>query len=73
MLERQGQELWCHSLKTTFKDSKKGLKNYKRYIKRQSVSVFPDITEVIDFLWKNSDVSRTQMVFHVIYTFLDLL
>ena len=35
----------------------------------QSISVFLDITEFADFLWKNADVSRTQGVCHVIHIF----
>ena len=33
----------------------------------QFVSVFLDITKVLDFQLKNVDVSRTQGVWHVIY------
>ena len=33
----------------------------------QSIPVFPDITKIADFWWKNADVSRTQVVCHVIY------
>ena len=39
----------------------------------QYKSVFLDITKVADFQWKNSDVSRTQRVYHVIYMFFDLI
>ena len=35
----------------------------------QSISVFPDIVKFADFWWKNVDVSRTQVVCHVIYVF----
>ena len=35
----------------------------------QSISVFLDITEVVDFSWKNADVSRTQGVCHMIHIF----
>ena len=35
----------------------------------QSMSLFRDTTNVADFRWKNADVSRTQGMFHVIYTF----
>ena len=52
------------------------LKNKKLYkklqklcIKMQSIPVFPDMTKVADFRWKNADVSRTQKVYHVIYLF----
>ena len=33
------------------------------------LSVFLDTKEVIDFRWKNADVSRTQEVCHVIYIY----
>ena len=33
------------------------------------MSVFSDITKIDDFLWKNADFSRTQVVWHVIYMF----
>ena len=36
----------------------------------QSISVFLDVTKVADFLWKKTDVSRTQEVRRVIYVFL---
>ena len=39
----------------------------------QSISVFLDITKFSDFWWKNADVSRAQVVCHVIQIFLDLL
>ena len=39
----------------------------------QSISVLLKITKVAYFQWKNTDVSRTQMVCHVFYVFLDLL
>ena len=35
----------------------------------QSISVFLDITEFADFLWKNADVSRTQGVSRDSYIF----
>ena len=35
----------------------------------QSISVFRDMTKNVDFQVKNTDVSRTQKVYHVIYTF----
>ena len=35
----------------------------------QSIFAFLDITKVDDFRWKNSDVSRTQVVCHVIYIY----
>ena len=53
-------------IKTTFEDSKE-LKDIELCIKRQSIPVFPDIIKIADFRWKNADVSRTQVVFHVIY------
>ena len=39
----------------------------------QSISVFLDIAKFADFRSKNTDVSRTQDMCHVIYIFLDLL
>ena len=35
----------------------------------QSISVSLDKTKVADFRLKNADISRTQVVFHVIYIF----
>ena len=35
----------------------------------QFISVFLDITKDADFRLKNTDVSRTQGVYHVIYIF----
>ena len=35
----------------------------------QSLSVFLNITKIADFWVKNADVTRTQGVCHVIYTF----
>ena len=35
----------------------------------QSIFVFPDITKVAGFWWKNTQVSRTQGVCRVIYMF----
>ena len=35
----------------------------------QSVSVFSDKAKFADFRWKNSDVSKTQGVCHVIHIF----
>ena len=49
-------------IKTTRKDSKKGLET----IKIQFVSLFLDITKFDDFQWKNADVSRTQGMCQVI-------
>ena len=37
----------------------------------QSISVFLNITRVVDFQWKNVDVSRTQAVCHVVYIFFE--
>ena len=39
----------------------------------QSVSVFFDIAKFAEIRSKNADVSRTQLVCHVIHNFLDLL
>ena len=47
---------------------KKILKNIEK-VKRISVSVFLDITKVADLRWNNTNGSRTQGVFHVIYIF----
>ena len=57
-------------IETTFKDLKK-VKKKKLCIKMQSISVFLDITKVTDFRLKNTDVSRTQVVRHVVYTFFE--
>ena len=38
-------------------------------IKMQSISVSLDIVKSADFWWKNSDVSRTQGMCHVIHIF----
>ena len=35
----------------------------------QSISVFPEITKIAHYRWKNADVSRTQGVCHMIYVF----
>ena len=48
---------------------KKSLAIWKLCIKMQSIPVFPDITKIADFRWKNADVSRTQGVCHVIHIF----
>ena len=40
-------------------------------VKMESIPVFLDITKVAGFRWKNADVSRTQGVCHVIYTFFE--
>ena len=37
----------------------------------QPISVFLDITKVTDFRLKNTDVSRTQVVRHVVYIFFE--
>ena len=37
----------------------------------QSIFVFLDTTKVAEFRWKEANVSRTQRVFHVIYTFFE--
>ena len=60
-------------IKTTFKDLKKVKKNKKLRIKMQSVPLFPDITKIADFRWKDADFSKTKGVCHVIYAFFDLL
>ena len=39
----------------------------------QSISVFLDIVKFSDFWWKNTDVSRTQGLCHVIHMFLGFL
>ena len=39
----------------------------------QSIYVFLDMKEVADFRWKNADVSKTQGVCRVIYTFFEIL
>ena len=36
-------------------------------IKMQSIPVFPDVTKIANFWWKNADASRTQVVCHVIF------
>ena len=36
----------------------------------QSIPVYPDILKTVDFWRKNTDISRTQGVCHVIYVFL---
>ena len=41
----------------------------KSKIKMQSVSVFPNITKVADFRWKNAATTKTPKVCHVIYIF----
>ena len=38
-------------------------------MKMHSILVFPDVTKIVDFQWKNADVNRTQGVCHVIYVF----
>ena len=35
-----------------------------------SILVFPDLTKIHDFRWKNANVTRNQEVCHVIYAFL---
>ena len=35
----------------------------------QSIPVFPDILKIADFRWKKADLSKTQVVCHVIYVF----
>ena len=54
------------------KQSLKTEKNYKLCIKMQSVSAFLDMKEVANFWWKNADVSKTQGVCRVIYTFFEI-
>ena len=48
---------------------KKSYKNLKLCIKMQSVSVFLDIANFSDSVWKNTDVSRNHGVCHVIHIF----
>ena len=38
-------------------------------MKLQSASVFPEKAKFADFRWKNTDVSRTQGVWHVLHIF----
>ena len=54
--------------KKSLKTQKK-LKEYKLWIKMQSVSVFLDIAKFADSPWKNADARRTQGVCHLIYIF----
>ena len=35
----------------------------------QSILVFPDIQKIVDFQRRDTDVSRTQVMCHVIYIF----
>ena len=35
----------------------------------QTITVFLDVTKITDLQWKNVDVSRTQVLFHMIYMF----
>ena len=53
-------------IKTIFKGSRK-VKNYKLCIKMQSISVFRDIAKFADFCRKNTNVSRTEGMCHVIH------
>ena len=53
-------------LKQALKIQKK-LKELEICIKMQSIPVFPDVTKIADFQWKNADVSRIQAVCHMIY------
>ena len=41
-----------------------------KWMKFQFLPVFPDINEIVNLSWKNVDVSRTQVLCRVIYTFL---
>ena len=55
-------------LEQPLKNQKK-FKNLEIFIKMPSTPVFPDITKIADFQWKNADVSRTQVICNVIYVF----
>ena len=37
----------------------------------QPISAFLDVTKTADFWWKNSDVSRTEGLCHMIYVFFE--
>ena len=55
------------------KDLRK-VKRIRDYVpKKQSISVFLDITKFANFWWKNADISWTQEVCHVIHFFLSSL
>ena len=58
-------------IKTTFKESikVKRITNYVWKCKMQPISLFPEITKLADFRWKNADVSRTHEGNQVIYIF----
>ena len=58
--------LFKHYLKT----KKKTKESMKLRIKMESLSVLFDKVKFADFQWKNTDVSRTQEVRHVIHIFL---
>ena len=55
-------------MKVAFKDWNK-VKWIRNYILKCNPCVFPDITKVADFQWKNDDVSRTQEGCYVIDMF----
>ena len=48
-----------HVHQKNLKEGKTLKKNEELSIKVQSISVFIDIGEFVDFQWKNADVSRT--------------
>ena len=52
------------------KKLKKSLKNYKFCTEIESISVILDKAKSADFWWNNSDVSRTEGVFHMIHIFI---
>ena len=37
----------------------------------QPISAFLDVTKITDFWWKNSNVSRTEGLCHMIYMFFE--
>ena len=55
--------------KITFIMRNKNQKNLKIMYQNSVFSVSPDITKINNFRWKNADVSRTQGLCQVIYTF----
>ena len=56
-------------IERTFKDSKK-VERIWNYVLQCNIYLYFSITKVSDFYWKNTDVSRTQGVCHVIYMFI---
>ena len=55
-------------IETITKDSRK-VKRIRNYVSKSNLCVFLDVAKFPDFRWKNADVSRTQGMCHVIYTF----